>query len=536
MHRIKRLLLLSGGLCALAGPVRADVIHLNDGSQIEGEIRKTEDGWVVTGADRKPWVIAAERVAFIEARPKAGVDSADQRLASLRHAVENTADIKQTLARYKTFIDQNPGLADKARADMQLWQDRLDRGLVRLGDKWLTRDEKDALVRRSDMAAGQALRLVKQSKLHEAGPLLDQILADNPQNAAAWYLKGVVLYRQDQLTPARKAFESVIGLLPDHAPSLNNIAVIYWRQNEPAVAVNFYDRALQAATNRHDILDNAAEALDALPEEYRNAPVTRKLVRHFNEQDALMQAEMQKQGLFRWGATWVTAPQLEKLKEAEKQIKDKLDKLSADFDAVTARIGRIDADIATDKQWAQRMEADSIGRDPATGVAVRYPPPPSYYDTLRDIKGLQDERVGRLAEQEKMRQAAKTIQQGLPVPKFTGLQRVIDADGAPISAAVLAAAIAAPPPGSPAPVPPPIAAPPVDPAPVAPPGTAPAPGAAPSAGATDSTGSTGSPQAGAPQAPLAQPTTAPSTGPGQAPLPRHTVVPPPKPSVMDRYP
>jgi len=514
MHPIKRLLLLSGGLCALVGPVRADVIHLKDGSEFEGDIRKTDDGWVVSGADHKSRSIPADRVAFIEARPKAGVDSADQRLASLRHAVENTTDIKQTLARYKTFIDQNPGspVADKAKADVQIWQDRLDRGLVRLGDKWLTREEKEALIAKSDMAAGQAMRLLKQSKLHEAGPLLDQILADNPQNAAAWYLKGVMLYRQDLLTPARKAFESVIALLPDHAPSLNNIAVIYWRQNEPVVAVNFYDRALQAATNRHEILDNAAEALDALPEEYRNLPVTRKLVRHFNEQDALMQAEMQKQGLFRWGATWVSASELEKLKDAERQIKDKLDKLSADFDAVTARIGRIDADIVIDKQWAQRMEGDSVGRDPASGMAVRYPLPPSYYDTVRDIKVLQDERVARLADQEKMRQAAKTIQQSLPKPKFTGLQRVIDADGAPISAAVLAAALAAPP-GSPAPPP---LAPPVDPTPSA------APAGPPSV-------------ASAPAAPLTPPTTAPTQA-TEPPLPKHTVVPPPKPSVMDRYP
>jgi len=520
MRRIKRLLLLSGGLCAslaFGAAARADVVHLNDGSQIEGEIRKTEDGWVVTGADHKPTAIPADHVAFIEARPKTNVDSADQRLASLRHAVENTTDIKQTLARYKTFVDQNPGssAADKARADMQLWQDRLGRGLVKLGDKWLTREEKAALVGKSDAAAGQAMKLLKQAKLHEAAPLLDQIVTDDPQNAAAWYLKGVLLYRQDQLTPARKAFESVIALLPDHAPSLNNIAVIYWRQNQPAIAVNFYDRALLAATNRRDILDNAAEALNALPEEYRNAQVTKKLVRHFNDQDTAMQAEMQKQGLFRWGATWVAAAELEKLKDAEKQIKDKLDKLSADFDAVTARIARIDADVVSDRQLLQRMESESIGRDPLTGVAVRYPLPPSYFDVARDIKVLQDERVARLAEQDKMRLAAKTVQQALPTPKFTGLQRVIDTDGAPISAAVLAAALAPPPAASPAPAPPPPVVP-------VPPDAAPAPRAA-------------SPPVAAAVAPQSQPTTVPAQT-GAPPLPKHTVVPPAKPSVMDRYP
>jgi tetratricopeptide (TPR) repeat protein len=524
MHRMKRLVLFRGAFCgALAlgiSSAGADVVHLKDGSQIEGEIRKTEDGWVVTGADLKQRAIAADHVAFIEARSKITADSSDQRLMSLRRSVEGTTDIRQTLARYKAFIDQNPGLAviDKARADMQLWQDRLDRGLVRMGDKWLTREEKGALTDRSDAAAGQALKLVKQAKLHEAAPLLDQILADNPENAAAWYLKGVVLYRQDQLTPARKAFESVIALLPDHAPSLNNIAVIYWRQNQPATALNFYDRALQAATNRHDILDNAAEALDALPEEYRNAQVTRKLVRRFNEQDASMQGDMQKQGLFRWGATWVTASELQKLKDAEKQVQDQLDKLSAEFDAVTARIARIDSDIAGDKQIMQREEADSIGRDPLTGMAVRYPLPPSYYDVTHDIKMAQDERVARLAEQDRMRVTAKVIQRGLPTPKFTGLQRLIDAEGAPITAAVLAAALAPPAPNPPATAPSPSVPPPADPPPAATSSSAPAPSVA--------------------IAPQASPQTLPATAPSQAsaPLPRHTVVPPAKPSVMDSYP
>ena len=353
--------------------------------------------------------------------------------------------------------------------------------------------------------------------------MLEQILADNPQNAAAWYLKGVVLYRQDQLSAARKAFETVTTLLPDHAPSLNNIAVIQWRQNQPMVALNFFDRALMAAPNRRDVLDNIAEALNALPVEDREAPVTKKLVRHFNEQDAAMQAALQQEGLFRWGATWVSAADLEKLQEAEKQIKDKLDKLSASFDAVTVRIARIDADVQSDTIMAKRMESDSFGHDPSTGAAVRYPLPAVYYDLVHEIKVLQAERVARLTEQERMRQQAKQIQQSLPSPKFTGMQRVIDADGAPVSAAVLAAAAAA-------------AATPTAPAPPALPALPPAPPAPPAAAAPDPVPAAPVVAAAPPVA--AVPQTQPAAPPGPStqppPLPRHTVVPPEKPSVMDR--
>lgn len=510
---------------------RGDVIHLKDGSQVEGEIHKSGDGWTVTGADSVERFVPGTRVRSIEARPKNGGDTADERLASLRRAVQNSTDIKQVLARYKTFLEQNAGTptADKVKADLATWQDRLDRGLVKLGDKWVTPQEKVALKAKGDADAGRAMQLVKQAKLREAGTMLDQILADDPQNAAAWYLKGVVLYRQDQLSAARKAFESVTGLLPDHAPSLNNIAVILWRQNQPMAALNYFDRALMAAPNRRDVLDNVVEALNALPVEDRAALVTKKLVRHFNEQDAAMQAAMQKEGLYRWGATWVSGAELEKLQESEKQIKEKLDKLSADFDAVTARIARIDADIQSDSALAKRMESDSYARDAGSGSLVRYPLPPAYYDLMHEVRTLQGERAARLTEQQRMRQQAKQIQQTLPQPKFTGMQRVIDADGAPVSAAVLAAAAAVPTPAiAPAP-----AAPAAPGAPAPAPAPAPGPTTAPAAAPPPPVRQTAPPASPAPATrPAVRPTPAPTT----QPLPRHTVVPPEKPSIMDRDP
>src|SRR3954466_15453444 len=111
MSRLARWALLVVGGAALAVPPAslADIIRLKDGSTLEGEIKRTDDGWAVTTEDGRRRLVRFDRVASIEARPKgpkAGGDVADQRLASLRRAVDSLTDIRQILERYRTFITQ----------------------------------------------------------------------------------------------------------------------------------------------------------------------------------------------------------------------------------------------------------------------------------------------------------------------------------------------------------------------------------------------------------------------------------------------
>ena len=55
-----------------------------------------------------------------------------------------------------------------------------------------------------------------------------------------------------------------------------------------------------AAPVSREILDNVAEALNALPENQRKGPVVAKVVRHFKEQDDDLQKKMAERGLVRW--------------------------------------------------------------------------------------------------------------------------------------------------------------------------------------------------------------------------------------------
>jgi tetratricopeptide (TPR) repeat protein len=421
-------------IAALAPSAEADVVYLKDGSKVEGEVlRKTDEGWVVKKADGKVANIDAAQVKSFEA--KRGGDAGDEPmrgLISLRRSVEGQTDIKKVLDRYHTFIEQHIGTpaADEAAKDVQVWEDRLEQGMVKFGDKWVSKQEQEGLRAKAAERAVAARRLLLQGRLKDAVAAIDSALVENPQSAAAQYLRGVVLHRQDQKANARKAFEAVLQVIPNHGPSLNNIAVIMFEAKQLPGAINFYGQAMNASPNTRQILDNVAEALHDLPETQRDNAATKKVVLMFNAQDMSLQGRMKKRGLFRWGSTWVEERSLKQLKDEEERLEEKLDKLEDEFEQVQDRIEQIDRDIGDTERSIRRIEASSYGRD-SQGRVVRLSYPRLYYDLKRDLEALYTERDGEKEKVTRLRKKAKQVQQEITVPKYTGVQQIIGVEGAP---------------------------------------------------------------------------------------------------------
>src|SRR4051794_11457959 len=107
-----------------------------------------------------------------------------------------------------------------------------------------------------------------------------------------------------------------------------------WGAKQYAIALNYYGQAMNAAPLTQQILDNVSEALNELPQSQRDNDVTKKVVFLFNAQDITMQAHMKKQGLVRWGSTWVNQKQLESLRAEEKEVEGKIGKMNDEFEQV----------------------------------------------------------------------------------------------------------------------------------------------------------------------------------------------------------
>jgi tetratricopeptide (TPR) repeat protein len=434
-------------LLSFTGVVRADVVVLKDGSRVEGDLQRTDEGYTVTTAEGKAVKVKSAQIKSVEVKAAATPEDAKRRLESLRRSAENMTDLKLIISRYNDFLRRfgNTPPGEEGRQDLVAWEDKLEKHMTKAGGKWVTPEELGSLQEQSQSVAAKARDHIAQGRLKEAGPLLQQALDVDPKNASALYLRGVVQLRQDQLGPARKSFDAVNQLVKDHAPTLNNLAVIFWRQENVAGALKFFDAAMVAAGNNgpvaEAVLNNVAEALHALPKEQRDAAATKRIVLHFQERDDALRKRMEQRGLFHWGSTWVEGAQLDKLQAKEAEIDDRIKDLEKDFAAVQSRIEEVDRDIQDTERTLRRIEATSYARGSA-GNTTSFTPPRMYYGLQRDLQELKKERGEQEAKVNALRREAKLVKQELPLPRYSGTQKIIDAEGAPLMPAEAPASVA----------------------------------------------------------------------------------------------
>ncbi len=420
---------------ALSSAALADLVHLRDGSTLSGTVKRTGSGWVITDANGKVITVTDEQVQGVEKVGSTNPEEiADGQLASLRRSVENLSDIRQIIDRYQKFIDKNPKTkaGQTAAAELVVWQERLDKGLVKVGGQWMTTEEQTGILQKQVGQIDQVRALMRESRMREADALITQLLTDDPTNISAIYLQGLSQFKQDKWPAARKSFDAVRTAIPDHAPTLNNLGVIMFHQHQLPGAMALYNLAMLAAPENKLILNNVAEAANAIPKEERDAPAVTKAAKTFTEQDNALQARLNAQGWFRWGSTWVNKEQMAELKKAEAAIQEKLEALGKDYDAIKERIGDIELTISANNRAIDRINADRTGID-QNGRLVVLPPPDSFYRIQRDNEVLDGKRQAALKQLDGFKDRAKAIEQTRPIPKYSGLQQIIGVEGTPLA-------------------------------------------------------------------------------------------------------
>jgi len=139
---------------------------------------------------------------------------------------------------------------------------------------------------------------------------------------------------------------------------------------------------------------------------------------------------MAQYGWYRWGGSWVDQSQLDRLKDAEKQVRAKMDQMQKDFDTANAKITSNQQLIQSHELAMQQMQRDSIWRD-ANGNLYRTELPAVYYQYQHEHDALINENEQLKTQIESMKAQAKKVEQQLPQPKYTGSQQMIGAEGMP---------------------------------------------------------------------------------------------------------
>ena len=431
-------------LVVAAAPAAGDVIHLKDGRSVAGRIKRADaTEWVVTAADRRATFVPVGDVAFIEltARPTTDPVAAARRLDSLRRAVAPVDDPAKAIEQYRRFTDAgaDPATLEQARQDVAVWQDRIDRHLARLGDRWLVPPAREQALDDSLTDAAEARQLLKQGRFAEADPVLTVALAIDPRNVSALYLQGLLRFQQNQLSAARSAFEAVSVRLPDHGPTRINLAVIAWCQGRYADALARYDEAMILVPANPAVLADVSAALSAvaaLPPAVGRNPVVGRATQRYQAQQKQLADRMTKRGLHLFGAAWLTDAELADVRKAQRQDQATLDAMTGDFERAQDRVRQTDLAIAEVEAQMRRSAAGALAPGPwlASYDGGDGPPLPTVYvDLGNDADQLRQRRARAVTQLDDLQRQAAAIRRRMAGEPAGGpAQRPVGPEGTPV--------------------------------------------------------------------------------------------------------
>lgn len=420
-----------------ASALRADVVELRDGRQLEGELTKTSQGWVLTTTDGIKTTLSTDQIKRIEIKPRSGesvqVQVIQSRLDSLQRSVDAQSDAATVVQRYQDFIRQygDTPVGESAREQLTLWQSRLDQKLVKQADQWVTREQAAQMRRQAGLLSQQARELLVNNQMTQASAAVESALKLEPADALALYLKGVLVYRGDDLNGARRAWDGVIQALPAHGPTLNNLAVIAWRQNRLTEALTFYRQALDALPVNETIIANCAEAINSLSDDQLQTPLAQRLFQRYVEQDQQLSRVMAEKNLYKWGSRYITNQEKAQIDAQKKEIEEQLNDMADRFNRVEADIQQMGLTIERNTRTLRQIESDSWRRD-EEGRLFRLSLPPVYYEIQRENNRLSSLQKQAKNELQRLQTQAHDARRQLPQPPFTGVQQIMGAESAPV--------------------------------------------------------------------------------------------------------
>jgi hypothetical protein len=310
-----------------------------------------------------------------------------------------------------------------------MWQRRLDDGYAKLGGRWLTQMERQELAATEAAAAADIGQLIRQGYIQQAQDALTRALADDPDDPAALYLQGLILAQQENVPAARADFEHVEKTVPRHAPTLNNLAAMLYRQHLYGAAMNAYSQAMLADPADKTVLDNVMEALHALPPEYLSTPPVKKAADLLAAQDKQLCDAQKANGLFRWGSGWVNAAELTKLTAEDQTIQSQLASLRGQYDQTEASIAHSDDQLRRTQQiWNSYNPTNSYNGNTTTAS----PLPQDYYQIQQDMNFLTAAHNEGVKQLQDLKDQIDRVENGYSIRKFSGLQDLIGPEGTPI--------------------------------------------------------------------------------------------------------
>ncbi|MEI7767405.1 MAG: hypothetical protein WCJ97_08215 [Phycisphaerae bacterium] len=349
-------------------PAWADRIVLQDGRVIEGRMRRLNAREMeINPRVGEPFTVMVEEVRSVSLTSDVTeTQKAESRWAAMQARFRAMDKLPDIIKEHDAFITEFPtsDSARSARESREAYQRMQTGKYVKFRRNWVAPEQRDGLLREGRERSVPALDMYRAGKLREAVELAKSALTVDEGNPTALAIMGMVAVRQNQILLAREWFIHMTEFDPDSVLGWNNASVAALQlKREPEALLNF-SKALQSGGDNRLVVDNVADFLGSYSGS-KTLPSYISLTATYAQAETRMVALMAKQGLYRYGSSWVTKEERNNLDATAQLLYGKIRELDLQY-----RQNQLAYDSAVG-------QIESATRDWNTTVANI-----NYYDTL----------------------------------------------------------------------------------------------------------------------------------------------------------
>jgi S1-C subfamily serine protease len=228
---------------------------------------------LIVGISLSAWSLSAAPKA---AAPKSGSGkAAKNRAKSIEADAQQCKKADEALLIYKMFFSDSETTEDEkkeAQPRLEYWEQATKDELVHVGKKWIKKDEADQLKAEADKLVAEAVELLNVKSYSQADAKLEKAAKIYPDHLESLFLLGVGAFLNDDLKGAEKRFAQCLSRAPNHAPLLNNVAVVEVLNKRFDRAVNHWEKAASIDPDNATLVQNLGRFLsDADPAKKKQA-------------------------------------------------------------------------------------------------------------------------------------------------------------------------------------------------------------------------------------------------------------------------
>ncbi|MGC8551360.1 MAG: hypothetical protein ACP5O7_00680 [Phycisphaerae bacterium] len=345
-----------------AARVQGDEISLADGRTIEGTLQRQDGKYLITPVNGAPFTVGLNQVSGITLGPSpASPAYAHQQWQGVLTKLNRSDDAIKAIALIEAYQKKFPHSPDAAQVQSSLkeYQHIQQLGLVKYAGKWVTPLQRETIQSQMDRVVASAEATLRSGDLQSASAKVLGVLKLDADNVGALVVGGVAEYRMNHLPQSALLLRKAVKLAPNDAVAWNDLAVVSYEQRQQPQALNYYTKAVNLASGNRLLLDNVAAALHFYKHD-RNAYLYKNLRHTFTHADTQMQLKLARQGLYRYGDTWITRSQHARLAGVHSRYETQKLTLEAQYAGATTRLASVNKEIADANDRINQITAEIV--------------------------------------------------------------------------------------------------------------------------------------------------------------------------------